>query len=152
MAENTRFPVAVHLLGWLAETDEAWVRSEALAWSIDTNAVVVRRLVSNLAAAGLVETRRGTDGGVRLSRPAETISLAEIRSAVEDREGLRLHRPNPACEFGVALGVALAGHLRRCEAVMVGELAKIRLSDVIPAKTKPVVADAPDVAATRADD
>ncbi|MGN6377008.1 MAG: SUF system Fe-S cluster assembly regulator [Sphingomonas sp.] len=43
----------------------------------------VQKLVSRLATAGLIETVRGTGGGLRLSRPPATISLADIVEAVE---------------------------------------------------------------------
>jgi FeS assembly SUF system regulator len=43
----------------------------------------VQKLVSRLAAAGLVESTRGTGGGFRLARPADAISLADIVEAVE---------------------------------------------------------------------
>ena len=42
-----------------------------------------QKLVSRLAAAGLFESTRGTGGGIRLSRPPATISLADIVEAVE---------------------------------------------------------------------
>ncbi len=42
-----------------------------------------QKLVSRLAAAGLVESARGTGGGFRLARPARAISLADIVEAVE---------------------------------------------------------------------
>lgn len=42
-----------------------------------------QKLVSRLAAAGLLESARGTGGGVRLARPAAAISLADIVEAVE---------------------------------------------------------------------
>ena len=42
-----------------------------------------QKLVGRLAAAGLVESARGTGGGFRLARPASAISLADIVEAVE---------------------------------------------------------------------
>jgi Rrf2 family protein len=42
-----------------------------------------QKLVSRLSAAGLLESSRGTGGGVRLSRPPATISLADVVEAVE---------------------------------------------------------------------
>ena len=42
-----------------------------------------QKLVSRLSLAGLLESSRGTGGGVRLSRPPATISLADIIEAVE---------------------------------------------------------------------
>lgn len=43
----------------------------------------VQKLVSRLSAAGLLESSRGTGGGVRLSRPPATITLADVVEAVE---------------------------------------------------------------------
>jgi FeS assembly SUF system regulator len=42
-----------------------------------------QKLVSRLSAAGLLESTRGSGGGVRLSRPPAAISLADIVEAVE---------------------------------------------------------------------
>ena len=42
-----------------------------------------QKLVSRLSAAGLLESSRGTGGGVRLSRPPATITLADVIAAVE---------------------------------------------------------------------
>lgn len=42
-----------------------------------------QKLVSRLAAAGLLESARGGGGGFRLSRPPSAISLAEVIEAVE---------------------------------------------------------------------
>jgi FeS assembly SUF system regulator len=43
----------------------------------------VQKLVSRLSAAGLIETVRGSGGGLRLSRPPAAISLADVVEAVE---------------------------------------------------------------------
>ena len=42
-----------------------------------------QKLLGRLAAAGLLESARGTGGGFALARTAETISLADIVEAVE---------------------------------------------------------------------
>ncbi|SFP72637.1 SUF system Fe-S cluster assembly regulator [Sphingomonas rubra] len=42
-----------------------------------------QKLVSRLAAAGLLESARGQGGGFRLSRPPSAIDLAEVIEAVE---------------------------------------------------------------------
>jgi Rrf2 family protein len=44
----------------------------------------LEQLFANLRRAGLVESERGRTGGYRLSRPAESISVAEIMHAVEE--------------------------------------------------------------------
>jgi len=42
-----------------------------------------QKLVSRLAAAGLIESSRGTGGGIRLARPPAAITLADVIEAVE---------------------------------------------------------------------
>lgn len=42
-----------------------------------------QKLVSRLSTAGLLDSSRGTGGGVRLARPPASISLADIVEAVE---------------------------------------------------------------------
>lgn len=44
-----------------------------------------QKLVGRLSSAGLLESSRGTGGGVRLSRPPATITLADVVEAVEGR-------------------------------------------------------------------
>lgn len=60
-----------------------------------------QKLVSRLAAAGLVESARGTGGGFRLARAAAAISLADIVEAVEGP--IRL----TSCVDGAALDCGL---------------------------------------------
>ena len=50
----------------------------------------LEQLFLKLRRAGLVESARGRTGGYRLARPANTITVAEIMSAVE--EGVRMTR------------------------------------------------------------
>jgi len=42
-----------------------------------------QKLVGRLSSAGLLESSRGTGGGVRLARPPATITLADVVEAVE---------------------------------------------------------------------
>ncbi|MEO8778501.1 MAG: SUF system Fe-S cluster assembly regulator [Rhodanobacter sp.] len=48
----------------------------------------VSKLLKALGHAGLVESFRGVNGGYRLARPANTISLAEIVEALEGPIGM----------------------------------------------------------------
>ncbi|NPC84472.1 Rrf2 family transcriptional regulator, partial [Pyxidicoccus fallax] len=95
--------MAAHMLGMLACAErEACdsLTSESMARSIQTNPVVVRRLLRDLARAGLVETKRGVGGGVSLARSAEDITLRDVYEAVEeDAELLGRYPsgPSPLC-------------------------------------------------------
>ncbi len=75
------FPVAVQALVVLAETDGA-CSSSAMAQDLKAHAVFLRRVLARLVRANLVRAREGRDGGYRLARPADHITLAEIYQAV----------------------------------------------------------------------
>ena len=66
-----------------------------------------QKLVSRLAAAGLVESARGTGGGFRLARSASEISLAQIIEAVEGPIAMTTcvddHRDNCALDHHCAV-------------------------------------------------
>ncbi len=70
---------------------------------------LVRRVVTRLAAAGLIVTTRGSDGGISLARPASEISLLEVVEAMEGPMALNqcVTEPGicplvPACSVHVA--------------------------------------------------
>jgi FeS assembly SUF system regulator len=61
----------------------AKVNATTLAAETGIPLPTAQKLVSRLSTAGLLESSRGTGGGVRLARPPATISLADIVEAVE---------------------------------------------------------------------
>ena len=121
---NSRFTMAAHIVAMLAkECDEARepITSEVMARSIQTNPVVVRRLLGDLGRAGLVETKRGARGGVKLARRPETITLRDVYEAVE--EGVALFgrhptEPSAECVVGVCVAHYLEGVFGRAEAAL----------------------------------
>jgi len=62
MNQSTRFSVAVHVAVLLAGGACRSQTSAAIARSVNTNPVVVRRVLGSLAAAGLVVSERGAAG------------------------------------------------------------------------------------------
>ncbi|MBD3918641.1 Rrf2 family transcriptional regulator [Paenibacillus sp. PR3] len=54
-----------------------------LAERLHSEATLLRRIMGQLARAGLIETREGRDGGYRLLRQPDTITLAEIYKALQ---------------------------------------------------------------------
>ena len=115
MAANSRFAVATHLmvaLAHLAEHEVArglfpdgWISSEFLAGSVNTNPVVVRRLLGDLRRAGLIESRTGKRGGARIARRSDAITLQDVYAAVEDGAMFALHPqpPNKDCPVGARI-------------------------------------------------
>jgi Rrf2 family protein len=92
---NQQFNFAVHILTVLAVT-RGVVGSQTLARSVNTNPVVVRRLLLALRAAGLIETQAGKNGGAKLARDPRRITLLQIYEAVEPRPVLALNERKAA--------------------------------------------------------
>lgn len=108
---NSRFSIAVHILTLLASVAEGErITSEMIAGSVGTNPVVIRRQLAMLREANLVESRGARGGGWNLTRPADKITLHEVRAALGDEARLKMHRndPSPLCEIGQHVRSALA--------------------------------------------
>lgn len=118
MPTSSRFAVAVHVLALMARAGDEPLKSETLAASVNTNPVVIRRILSALSLAGLVTSQTGAAGGTRLARPAAEITLREVYRAVEPRElfGLHRQRPNQRCYVGMNIEGVLAQILARIDA------------------------------------
>lgn len=134
---TSRFTMALHALGMIAlEGDRAGGRpltSAALARSINTNPVVVRRVLSDLRRAGLVETRRGAGGGVALARPAARVTLRAVWEALEGREqlfGRHPAGPNQACPLACGMAEYLEGLYADAEAALKASLGKVTLAQL----------------------
>lgn len=99
---NTRFATAIHIMTLLAKEPSEWLTSEWIAGSINVNPVIVRKELINLKKTGLVESRQGKEGGVRISRKPEEISVSDIYNSVKNTEvlGKKNQFPNPLCSVG----------------------------------------------------
>lgn len=121
---NSRFTMAAHLLAMLAHAEQQRrgpVTSAQFAESIQTNPVVVRRLLSELTRAGLVSAKRGVGGGVTLAKRPADITLFDVYSAVDEGEelfGRHPSGPNPECMIGPHVAEYLDGISRRAMAAL----------------------------------
>jgi Rrf2 family protein len=132
MPTSTRFAVAVHMLTALSVSDGAPLRSEDLAYSVNTGAVVIRGLLSRLSEAGLTRSQLGAGGGALLARPAEKIRLLDVYEAVEDTELFSLHRTPPCenCAVGGNILEAMQPTLFRARKALENELKKVTIADI----------------------
>lgn len=132
MAPNSRFAVAVHVMTVLAHNRRTWVSSPALAGSVRTNPVVIRRLLIRLRRSGLISAQTGKSGGVQLARRPESITLLDIFRAVEGGSPFVLpDKPeNKACEVSCAMKSLLSSVLAETDRAMSNSLEKVRLSDL----------------------
>jgi Rrf2 family transcriptional regulator, repressor of oqxAB len=82
------FSVAVQALVVLAETDGP-CSSSAMAQDLKAHAVYLRRVLAQLVRANLIQAREGRDGGYRLARSPEHITLAEVYQVVKVEDPLK---------------------------------------------------------------
>lgn len=99
---NTRFATAIHILTLLAKDSQEWLTSDWIAGSVNVNPVIVRKELINLKKSGLIESRQGKVGGVRIAKNPEQINISEIYKSVKNTEvlGKRNQNPNPICNVG----------------------------------------------------
>ncbi|MCH5052387.1 Rrf2 family transcriptional regulator [Pectobacterium aquaticum] len=132
MPMSTRFVVAVHILTGFAVSDGKPMRSEEIAYSVNTSAVVIRTLLARLGKAGLTKSQLGTGGGTMLAKQAANISLLDVFETVEDTAIFSLHRTPPCenCAVGGNILDAIQPILTRAREALEQELAKTTIADV----------------------
>jgi Rrf2 family protein len=128
VAVNTRFSTSVHALVLLAAEPDVQRTSEEIARQLNTNPVVIRRLLSLLQAAGLVASQKGPSGGSKLAKPAKAIRLGEIYMAVD--ACAEFHPAKHPGEQAAAIDAALDKLHRDAVAAMVADLDATTLSQL----------------------
>jgi Rrf2 family protein len=106
MKSKTEFSSAIHVLLSLLDRRGDWLNSNELAESVGSHPVMIRRLVSKLVKAGLIESRTGRDGGVRLKKDPKRISAYDILHAVDGGELVKLHQSPAKKECPVSCQIA----------------------------------------------
>ena len=132
MNANQQFAVSCHILAMLAAYPDAAVTSETIAGSVDTNPVVIRRIMSHLRQHGLVDSRPGASGGWRLVRPASDLNLREVYHAVSHETVLAMHQhPNPDCPIGGNIKNSLGGVFEEAQQALELALEKVSIATVL---------------------
>ncbi|HNU09700.1 MAG TPA: Rrf2 family transcriptional regulator [Pyrinomonadaceae bacterium] len=133
MASNSQFSIAVHVLAMLARSCDERVKSDYLAKSVNTNPVVIRRLMCSLHEANLVVSQTGACGGTCLAKKPEEISLLEVFNAVSTSEVFALHpnTPDQDCPIGRNIQRVLGGLQTEIDRAIEEKLALHTLRDVI---------------------
>ncbi|WP_028608435.1 Rrf2 family transcriptional regulator [Paenibacillus harenae] len=128
---STRFSMAVHILSLISV--QADLTGDYIAGSVNTNPVVIRRIMGMLKKAGLLEVRPGV-GGASLLKSPEEITLLDIYRAVNVIEGNQLFRvhggSNVKCRVGQNIEQVLQSELFEAQAAMEQRLAQTTLSQL----------------------
>ena len=134
MQISSRFTVALHIFTCAdVFKDQYKVTSDFLAGSINTNPVIIRKILSQLAKADLITVARGT-GGIKINRPLTDITFYDVYEAIEPVENgdlFHFHEaPNPECPVGRNIHKLLDGKLKSIQNAMEDEMRKFTLADL----------------------
>lgn len=135
MQISSRLTIAIHVLACIETLGKDYkVTSDFLAESVNVNPVVIRRLLQQLKAAGIVEVTRGS-GGTEIVRPLNEITMLDLYNAVEcigDGQLFRFHEnPNQNCPVGRNIHNVLDSRLDRVQRAMEREMEQITMEEII---------------------
>ncbi|MBR6314926.1 MAG: Rrf2 family transcriptional regulator [Clostridia bacterium] len=134
MQISSRFTVALHIFTCVEVfKDEYKVTSDFLAGSINTNPVIIRKILTQLKNAGLIEVARGT-GGITITKPLKEITFYDVYEAIEPVENgdlFRFHEnPNPECPVGRNIHALLDRKLQAIQSAMEDEMKRYTVEDL----------------------
>ncbi len=135
MQISSRFTIAIHILACIDTFEKDYkITSDFLASSVNVNPVIIRKILSQLKSAKIVDVQRGS-GGASIIKPVEKITFLDIYNAVEcieDGELFHFHEnPNLKCPVGRNIHNILDSKLLQVQNALENELRKITLADVI---------------------
>ena len=130
---DMKFSVAVHVLILVSESPTP-INSDQMAMSIGTNASYVRKILSLLKKAGIVDGHRGISGYTMLL-PPEQLTLLQIYQAVMEQPSphlLDIHQnSSDRCVVGHYIRPVLSGMFSGVEDAFARALGEKTLADCI---------------------
>lgn len=131
MNTNQRFAISVHALTLLASS-EGPLTSAAIANSVDTNPVVIRRTMASLREYGLVGSKSGAHGGWHLLRKPKQIALRDVYRSLGEEDVLAIHaHPNKYCPIGKNIKGTLQKVFHEAQSEMEKALGNHTVADVL---------------------
>ena len=129
MKHDSRLSGILHILLHMTEFKEARP-SEQLAKIMDTNPVVVRRILAGLRESGFVKSEKGHGGGWTLAREPGTITLFDVYKALDSPPIFALsHRsPQPQCLVEQAVNSALENAFEKAQTEIFAQLQNTTLA------------------------
>ena len=133
MAANSLLAGAVQMLCVIAWRGGKGANSELLAKSLNTNPVVVRRILKTLENRGLVKVRPGRHGGVELLRSPADITLEDVYKAVEPDGALFAlrERGNQRCPVNNAMIRTLPSLFGTADAAVDNVLRRTKIASLV---------------------
>jgi FeS assembly SUF system regulator len=118
------------LMVQLARADRAVRAATQLSAANGVPAPTTAKLLKQLAASGLVRSRRGAGGGYALARPAASITVAEIVAALEGPIALTACVDGSIEHCGVEAYCPMRGNWNRVNRAIQDALNEVTLADM----------------------
>lgn len=131
MKRDSQLSGVLHVLLHMAEA-EAPLTSDELARAMQTNPVVVRRLLGGLRRAGFVHSEKGHGGGWTIARNLASITLRNIYDAIGQPNLMAMGNRTeaPGCLVEQAVNAALDTAFRDAEALLLARFADVTLAQL----------------------
>lgn len=129
MRRDGRLSGVLHVLLHMAQKDGP-VTSEVLAKAMDTNPVVLRRVMAGLRDQGYVQSEKGHGGGWMLACDLSKVTLRDIYSALGSPTLIAIgHRTeSPGCLVEEAVNAALNKSIQDAEELFLSRLGEVTLA------------------------
>lgn len=134
---STKLSVAVHILSLLDIEADNHLTSTQIAGSVNTNPVVIRRIMGQLKKANLIESYVGKKSN-KLSKLPSEITLLDVYLAVhEDELPFGIHQNTEInCVVGSQIQDVLETTYQKIQSEMMDALKKVTLADITFNMTK----------------
>ena len=131
--KSVQFTVAAHIMAALGYFQGEEISSVTLADSVNADPTFVRKSLSKLSKAGLVETKRGQSGACVLARPPREITLLDIYRASAAPPAFAIHSylVEKRCPVSCNLKECMSGVLSQAQSGFEKTLARITLADLV---------------------
>jgi DNA-binding IscR family transcriptional regulator len=128
---DSRLSGVLHILLHMAE-QRGPVTSDVLARAMNTNPVVVRRVMAGLREYGYVRSEKGHGGGWTLARDLSTVTLRDVYDALGCPSLLAIanRTESPGCLVEQAVNAALDQAFHDAEALLISRLGEVTLAEL----------------------
>jgi len=126
---------AMRILMYCAANDGRLSRIPEIASAYSVSELFLFKILQPLVEAKLVETVRGRNGGVRLGRPADQISLFDVVRVTEESFAMAECFENDATECPLVDSCSLNAALREALNAFFEVLGRHSIADLVAAKS-----------------
>lgn len=129
MRRDSRLSGVLHVLLHMAQQERA-LTSEDMAKAMDTNPVVIRRIMAGLRDEGYVRSEKGHGGGWTLACDLSKVTLRDIYDALGRPSLLAIgnRSESPGCVVEEVVNTALGKSFDDAEALLLARFGEITLA------------------------